>query len=92
MQPDTGESTASIEARADASVIDRVLGALQRPGATLVKPPKLTSYFVDFGDGPVGEWEGGGRLSPAAVKRLERDKKIKWVGTGRYALIDGASS
>lgn len=81
---DTGETTASIHARADDEQWPGVLAALRR-GATLYRPPRLDHYYLDEA-GRVG----GGFLSRARVRRLEREGVLVWVGVGRYGLAAGA--
>lgn len=79
-QPDTGESSASINKRMDDWQMPLVLEALQS-GATLFRPHRLKNYYVDRGDGP-----GSGCLSATRVKALEASGQLVCVGVDRYAL------
>lgn len=84
MQPDTGETTAAINRRADDDSWKQILPRLEA-GATLVRVSGLRRYYVDPGSGP----EGPG-LSEFGVRRLERQGVLKYVGVDRYGLAEKA--
>jgi hypothetical protein len=81
-QPDTGESTASINRRADDAAWPRIEERLKETGATLLRIPKLKRAYADCGRGP----EGAG-ISDTRVRHLEKDGVIKFVGVDRYMLL-----
>lgn len=77
-EPETGESSAAINARADDAAWRTVLPMLQA-GRPLVRPVRCRDYYVD----------GAGGLTAARVKRLEREGVIRRVGGDTYALVSG---
>ena len=78
--PETGESTRSIIAAANARAWSEVLPAL-RAGATLGRPSaKLPNYYVN----------GMGSLTPAFVRKLEREGFLRRIGVDIYALVEVA--
>ena len=76
------ETTRSINLRADAEYWPAIESALES-GATLYRPSGLSRYFVvDRYDNSLNT----GGLSPASVKRLEREGVLVCVGVDRYGL------
>lgn len=82
MATDTGETTASINARQNARAMPDVLSAL-RQGGTLFRPAKLDRWYIDMGESGHALHHRGG-LTRSAVKKLETEGVIKFVGVDRY--------
>lgn len=77
-QPETGQTTAAIYAKANQRGWVTILPAL-RAGAVLTRPsPKLRTYYVN----------GSGGLSPSFVRRMEREGLIRRVGVEAYQLVE----
>ncbi len=83
MQPEVGESTASINARCDDNAWPRVLSALQS-GATLFRPVKLKNYYTMCHD-ELHPNNGIG-ISATRVRKLEQAGLLIRIGVDRYAL------
>ncbi len=81
-QPETGESSASIVRRGDEEAWRRAEPILQA-GGTLVRVPMLNLYATDDG---TGNAIGQVTISPAGVRRLERQGVLRFVGVERYGL------
>ena len=79
-QPDAGESSASINRRADDDDWPHIEREL-RAGATLRREPKIKRAYADRGAGPYGRG-----ISDTRVRKLEREGVIVHVGVDRYAL------
>lgn len=76
--PETGESTRSIIEAANGRSWQEALPRL-RAGSRLTKPSaKLPYYYVD----------GMGGLTPAFVRKLEREGFLRRVGVDTYALAE----
>lgn len=82
MTAETGETTAAINARMNARMMPDILSAL-RQGGTLFRPAKLDNWYIDMSDAGHALHHRGG-LTRAAVKTLERDGVIRFVGVDRY--------
>lgn len=82
MPTETGETTAAINARQNARAMPDVLSAL-RQGGTLFRPAKLDTWYIDMGNACHPLHQRGG-LTRSAVKQLERDGVIRFVGVDRY--------
>lgn len=78
--PDTGESSASINRRADDEAWPFVRAELEN-GATLLRIPKLRRAYADRGNGPYGRG-----LNDARIRKLEHEGILRHVGVDRYAL------
>jgi len=78
--PDTGESSASINRRADDAAWPFVRAELES-GATLLRIPKLRRAYPDRGNGPYGRG-----LNDVRVRKLEREGILRHIGVDRYAL------
>ena len=83
MASETGESTASVNARCDDNTWTRVLLALQS-GATIYRPTKLTRYYTKCQDDR--DPNDGIGLSATRIKKLELAGILVRVGVDRYAL------
>jgi hypothetical protein len=83
MQNETGESTASINARCDDNAWPRVLSALQS-GATLFRPVRLKNYYTMCHD-DLNPNNGIG-ISATRVRKLELAGIVIRIGVDRYAL------
>jgi hypothetical protein len=83
MQNETGESTASINARCDDNAWHRVLSALQS-GATLFRPVRLKNYYTMCHDDL--DPNNGIGISATRVRRLEQAGIVIRIGVDRYAL------
>lgn len=75
-KPATGDSTAEIYGRSNDRAWMAVLPLLQA-GAALRREP-TGYYYVD----------GRGGLTPARIKRLERDGVLRRIGVDTYALAE----
>lgn len=82
---DTGESTATIVARADSIAWDMMLPLL-KAGAPIVRFPRLRRSYAR--DVQKGLTVGG--ISDSRIRKLERDGIITHTGVDRYALVEGA--
>lgn len=80
----TGESTASINARADKRQMPKVMAALQE-GAVLWQPNTGFDYYIRKGN----TYGGMGSLTPAGIRKLESEGTIELVGVKTYALKKG---
>jgi hypothetical protein len=80
-QPETGESTASINRRADDEAWPRVRDELAS-GATLLRVPRLRKAYPDKGHGPYGSG-----ITDARLRKLERERVLRHVGVDRYELV-----
>jgi hypothetical protein len=87
MQPETGESAASINQRSDDAAWTKVRPLLE-VGCTLHRPHRLRTFYPHDGVDHVG---GTGGLTASRVKRLEREGVLTYVGPDRYALADHPS-
>lgn len=76
---DTGEASASINARTDDKTMPKVIAAL-REGALLYQPKSGFNYYVRRG----GDIDGMVSLSPSRVKKLERQGFLRLVGEKTY--------
>lgn len=85
MKPDTGESAASIRRRSDNANWPKAREALRQPGVTLFRPPRLRDYFCLAADGTSFNCS----LTPARIKKLEKEGVLRHVGVDRYALAEG---
>lgn len=81
---DTGESTASINRRADNQAWPRVRAALIK-GAELRRPQGLRRYYLYMKTSPSPM---PGSLSETRVKTLERCGVLKRAGVDIYALVE----
>ena len=81
---DTGESTASMNKRADQQQWERYIEPYMQRGALLVKH-SWGMYYTQLGD----EFGRYG-LSATGVRNLEKEGKIKLVGVHKYALAGAA--
>lgn len=83
MKSETGESTQSINQRADNEALRAAFSAL-RDGATLLAHPKIRRVAVDgLGDDDPRQ---GRTFSYTALQELERTGAVRAVGVDRYAL------
>ena len=76
MANETGESTASINRRADDAAWPEIEKQL-RAGELLTKPPRLKDYFTS---------KSGRRLSQARVYKLEKEGVLELIGVHIYAI------
>lgn len=76
---ETGESSASINARTDDKNMPKIIAAL-RDGALLYQPKSGFNYYVRRGS----DLDGMVSLSPSRVKKLERQGFLRLVGEKTY--------
>lgn len=81
-QPDTGETSAEINARGDDRAWPWIVKELE-DGATLVRVPKLRRAYPDQGRGPYGQG-----ITETRLRRLEQTGIVRHIGVDRYALCD----
>ena len=84
--PETGESTASIKRRADDMAWPDIESGLVA-GGQLYRPYRLRDYAVR--GLPDKDRRNGRMLSATAVKRLEREGKLRQIGVDTYGLANG---
>lgn len=79
--PDTGESVAAINKRADQENWQRRIKPYMQKGAILVYHPKLKTYYTQL-----GEEFGRYGISITGVRNLEKAGEIILVAAQKYAL------